>query len=140
MRLALSFRGLPSRQPGNADTGLRPRIGCVTTRRGEYPWPRRLTGERTSMPSTTEDLYSTSAMYGASTGRPRRRKTTSFASTALPNTASGIWESTTKSPQPKRHQAEQQTQKQTCQQREIECHVSPLDRDVAGSRPNPIWL
>jgi hypothetical protein len=26
------------------------------------------------MPSTTEDLYSTSAMYGASTGRPRRRK------------------------------------------------------------------
>ena len=72
--------------------------------------------------------------------RPRRRKTTSFASTALPNTASGIWESTTKSLQPKRHQAEQQTQKQTCHQREIERHVSPLDRDVAGRRPNPIWL
>ena len=60
--------------------------------------------------------------------------------TALPNTASSIWESTTKSLQPKRHQAEQQTQKQTCHQREIERHVSPLDRDVAGSRPNPIWL
>jgi hypothetical protein len=69
-----------------------------------------------------------------------QKKTTSFASTALPNTASGIWESTTKSPQPKRHQAEQQTQKQTCHQREIERHVSPLDRDVSGSRPNPIWL
>ena len=43
-------------------------------------------------------------------------------------------------PATQRHQAEQQTQKQTCHQREIECHVSPLDRDVAGSRPNPIWL
>src|SRR6195256_132836 len=53
-----------------------------------------------SMPrssSTKEDLYSTSAMRGASTGRPHSRKMNSFASTALPNTASGIWESTTKS-------------------------------------------
>src|SRR6202171_4150565 len=53
-----------------------------------------------SMPkssSTKEDLYSTSAMHGASTGHPHSRKMNSFASTALPNTASGIWVSTTKS-------------------------------------------
>src|SRR4051812_5738221 len=37
-----------------------------------------------------------SEMHGASTGHPRRRKMNSFESTVLPNTASGIWDSTTK--------------------------------------------
>src|SRR5882757_5270418 len=46
--------------------------------------------------SAKEGLSSTSAMHGASTGRPQRRKTNSFAFTVLPNTASGIWESTTR--------------------------------------------
>jgi len=40
----------------------------------------------------------TSEMHGASTGRLPSRRMNSFASTALPNTAGGIWESTTKSP------------------------------------------
>src|SRR3981189_3255840 len=47
--------------------------------------------------STKADLYSTSGMHRASTGRPHKRKMNSFASTAFPNTANGIWESTTKS-------------------------------------------
>src|ERR1700730_3854653 len=46
--------------------------------------------------STKEDSYSTSEMHGASIGRPHRRKMNSFAFTVLPNTANGIWESTTK--------------------------------------------
>src|ERR1700681_4710846 len=48
--------------------------------------------------STKDGLYWTSEMHGASTGRLPRRKMNSFGSTALPNTAGGIWESTTKSP------------------------------------------
>src|ERR1700733_12196045 len=41
-------------------------------------------------------LYWTSEMHGANTGRLPSRKINSFASTALPNTAGGIWESMTK--------------------------------------------
>src|ERR1700719_3917650 len=48
--------------------------------------------------STKDGLYWTSDMHGASTGRLPSRKMNSFASTALPNTAGGIWESTTKNP------------------------------------------
>src|SRR6202023_4000646 len=48
--------------------------------------------------STKDRLYWTSEMLGANTGRLPRRKMNSFASTALPNTAGGIWESTTRSP------------------------------------------
>src|ERR1700682_3286613 len=48
--------------------------------------------------SAKDGWYWTSAMHGASTGRPQKRKTHSFASTVLPNTANGIWASTTKSP------------------------------------------
>ena len=39
-----------------------------------------------------EGLYSTSEMHGASTSRPPWRKANTSASTALPNTANGIWE------------------------------------------------
>src|SRR6202166_2782032 len=48
--------------------------------------------------STKDGLYWTSEMHGASTGRLPSRKMNSFASTALPNTAGGIWESMTKTP------------------------------------------
>src|SRR4030081_3660497 len=48
--------------------------------------------------SRKENLYTTSEMHGVSTGHPRRRKMNSFACTGLPNTASGIWDSTTKNP------------------------------------------
>ena len=41
--------------------------------------------------STAEDLYSTSEMHGASTSRRHSKRTNSFASTVLPNTANGIW-------------------------------------------------
>src|SRR3984957_10581230 len=43
-------------------------------------------------------LYWTSEMHGANTGRLPSRKMNSFASTALTNTAGGIWESMTKNP------------------------------------------
>src|ERR1700692_1430512 len=48
--------------------------------------------------STKDGLYWTSEMHGASTGRLPSRKMNSFASTALPTTAGGIWESMTKNP------------------------------------------
>src|SRR6202040_1332200 len=48
--------------------------------------------------STKDGLFWTSEMHGASTGRLPSRKMKSFASTALPNTAGGIWESMTKNP------------------------------------------
>src|ERR1700722_14393373 len=48
--------------------------------------------------STKDGLYWTSEMHGANTGRLLSRKMNSFASTALPNTAGGIWESMTKNP------------------------------------------
>src|ERR1700692_3496039 len=48
--------------------------------------------------STKDGLYWTSEMHGASTGRLPSRKMNSFASTVLPNTAGGIWASTTKNP------------------------------------------
>src|ERR1700686_2683988 len=48
--------------------------------------------------STKDGLYWTSEMHGASTGRLPSRRMNSFACTALPNTAGGIWESTTRSP------------------------------------------
>src|SRR3984957_14334064 len=48
--------------------------------------------------STKDGLFWTSEMHGASTGRLPRRKMNSFASTALPNTAGGIWESMPKNP------------------------------------------
>src|SRR6266850_246056 len=47
--------------------------------------------------STKDGSYWTSEMHGASTGRLPSRRMNSFASTVLPNTAGGIWESTTKS-------------------------------------------
>src|ERR1700722_9402651 len=48
--------------------------------------------------STKDRLYWTSEMHGASTGRLPSRKMNSFASTALTNTAGGIWESMPKNP------------------------------------------
>src|SRR6202045_4296868 len=48
--------------------------------------------------STKNGLFWTSGMHGASTGRLPSRKMNSFASTALPNTAGGIWESMPKNP------------------------------------------
>ena len=60
----------------------------VTLNRRASSMPRSL--------STKDGLYWTSEMHGASTGRLPSRKMNSFASMALPTTAGGIWESTTK--------------------------------------------
>src|ERR1700730_10081123 len=48
--------------------------------------------------STKDGSCWTSEMHGATTGRLPRRKMSSFAFTALPNTAGGTWESMTKNP------------------------------------------
>jgi hypothetical protein len=48
--------------------------------------------------SAKNDLFTTSGMRGASTGRPHWRKMNSFASIVLQNMANGIWELTTRSP------------------------------------------
>src|ERR1700729_1063626 len=48
--------------------------------------------------STKDGSHWTSGMHGASTGRLPSRKMNSFASTALSNTAGGIWESMTENP------------------------------------------
>src|ERR1700675_2075658 len=48
--------------------------------------------------STKDGLYWTSGTHGASIGRLPSKKMNSSASTAVPNTAVGIWESMTKSP------------------------------------------
>src|SRR3984893_6327360 len=173
--------------------------------------------------STREDSCSTSAMPGANTSRRRSSRMSSSNAMASPNTASGIWGSTTKNPRiprdttsfpmeisktsiaagycrPKaarantnimtsrtrrpicmecwtpgkarlpqstpaprerqragpgirrdnrfaccsavygpKHQAEHHAQEQTGHEREVECHIFPLNHDVAGepSQPDP---